>query len=435
MKFLKLPLEYIKKYWNQIDSKDRRLIRLYLLVSNFLLIACLLVLFLLTPDLSVDAQSQTNPSLDSLAATSDEPLMNSPTDSVPDSLTNAAHPQGLEILEAIDQKAHELVVDFHLRDKKYKEAIPHLERLYQNEPSPQLYYEIGVTYQKAGLADSAIKILEFLKRQNPEAVQSELPLAKALYDAHKTEEALKVLAKLASKNPTAENLSLWAGMQSEAYPRNHSADSLFKLAAEKDPQSPELREQKSLYEYRRGNFASALLEAEKFRVIDPLNFKAYAQKGAAFFHLNQIDSAEAQFRAALALAPEDYTSWYNLGEVYYRRSYLSEKAEEVSRHNVKSLEYYAQSLRYEPQHAKAHYRVGVLLLNNHQYKEAIKHFEVTLRKEPKNYLAHLQSAVAFEALNMKAEAKAHIFEAYVLEPLNRMVSNKYHQLYDHLDPT
>ena len=430
MKFLKLPKELFDKFWLKIDPKDRRLIKLYLIISNSVLLLCLVLLFFIAPESPIpvdDENGETQTNTSSSSTTTDSSMANTDDSTMADSLSPMLN-DDIPVLKEVDTKAHEIVVDFHLRDLKYKDALPHLLRLYENEEDPDLLYQIGETFLNAGQPDSALGRLERVKRLFPNSMKSPLPLIQAKFQTGKVDESLKDIKEWVKAEPTADNISLLAGMESEAYPHHNTAKERFARAHQMDSNSILLQRERGLWEYRQGNFRSALQNAHKFSQLDPLNFRAYAQKGAALFQLNKIDKAEAEFRAALALAPEDYTSWYNLGEVYYRRSYLSESAEDIRQKNIKSLEYYIESLKHQPDHPRAHYRVGVLMLNNKQFKESILHFKKTLKEQPKHVMANLHSAIAYKALGMVKEAKKSIAIAYALEPLNRMVSSQYKEI-------
>ena len=91
------------------------------------------------------------------------------------------------------------------------------------------------------------------------------------------------------------------------------------------------------------------------------------------------------------------------------------------------MECFLKALALNNDHAEAHFRVGVLLNGNGQYKEAIRHLEASLRTDARHVPTLVQLCVAFENLKQPERARAYLNKAYELDPLNKVVLFKLKQ--------
>jgi tetratricopeptide (TPR) repeat protein len=170
-----------------------------------------------------------------------------------------------------------------------------------------------------------------------------------------------------------------------------------------------------------GDFKDAETAFAKVVKLDPGNFKALGQLGMAQYHLGKSVAAEASFRGELARNPADYNTWYNLGELLLGRADEETNVEAVRRFRAGAMECYLKAIDLNPDHAQARYRVGVLLIGNGQYKEAIRHLEAALRLDGSHVPTLVQLSVAYERLKRPERARAYLDKAYELDPLNKIV--------------
>ncbi len=173
-----------------------------------------------------------------------------------------------------------------------------------------------------------------------------------------------------------------------------------------------------------GDFKDAETAFAKVLKLDPENAKAMGQLGMAQYHLGKGVAAEKSFRSELSRNPADYNTWYNLGELLLGRANEETSSEAVRRFRGEALECYLKSIELNPEHAQARYRVGVLMIGNGQYKEAIRHLEAALRLDARHVPTLVQLALAYEYLKQPERARAYLNRAFELDPLNKVVLSK-----------
>jgi tetratricopeptide (TPR) repeat protein len=220
-------------------------------------------------------------------------------------------------------------------------------------------------------------------------------------------------------------------MHSEQNPEDATSDGyLAQALAIKPDHLP------ALYQVgRRLMRAQRYAEAEKtfIRVLalQPGYAKGHAQLGMALYYQERFEPARQAFISALQAAPRDYNTWFNLGEVYLQQAAeitggkmgpREIGAAEAMRQRAFSS--FTQTIELYPDHAMAHYRLGVLLIGNNQAKEAIRHLEYAVKLQDGLVGAWLQLALAYEGLQLFQKARLCLDKAYSLDPLNKVVALK-----------
>jgi tetratricopeptide (TPR) repeat protein len=177
-----------------------------------------------------------------------------------------------------------------------------------------------------------------------------------------------------------------------------------------------------------GDFRDAEKVFLKVVRLDPKHAKALGQLGMARFHLRKHDQAGKDYESALALNPKDYNTWFNLGELRLIQAGQEKKADRIRALRAKAMEGYLRAVELNPDHAEAHYRAGVLLNGNGQYKEAIRHLEASRKADSRHVPTLVQLAVAYEGLKDPVRAKEYLEKALELDPEDKIVLFKLHLL-------
>jgi tetratricopeptide (TPR) repeat protein len=176
-----------------------------------------------------------------------------------------------------------------------------------------------------------------------------------------------------------------------------------------------------------GDYKDAEAAFRKVVKIDPHNAKAFGQLGMALYHLGKDKEAERAYRSELAMNPADYNTWFNLGELHLTRALSEKKPAVIQSLRTEAMECYLKALELNDDHPQAHYRVGVLLNGNGQYKEAIRHLEASLKTDSRYVPTLVQLSLAYENLKQLERARAYLNKAYELDPLNKVVLFKLKQ--------
>lgn len=176
-----------------------------------------------------------------------------------------------------------------------------------------------------------------------------------------------------------------------------------------------------------GNYKDAEIAFQKVLKLDPKCAKAYGQLGMALYHQGKEPEALRQYEAELALNPDDYNTWFNVGELHLNQASREFMPAPIQAFRAQAMECFLKTLELNPQHAQAQYRVGVLLNGNGQFKEAIRHLEAALRLDSQHVPTLVQLALAYENLKQPERAKEFLTKAYELDPLNKVVLFKLKQ--------
>ena len=142
-----------------------------------------------------------------------------------------------------------------------------------------------------------------------------------------------------------------------------------------------------------GYYPQTAAAARKALQIDPQLQRAHAIAGNAFLRIEKFDDAAAEFRAEMAVSPDDIEDEYNLAYVLLRQS----KTEEAITH-LRAV------LARNPDHPGANYQLGKALLDGGQTKEAITYLEAASRLSPGLDYVHYQLQMAYRKEGRREDA-------------------------------
>ena len=149
---------------------------------------------------------------------------------------------------------------------------------------------------------------------------------------------------------------------------------------------------------------------EKAIALMPDFFEAYNNMGNAFKAQGELDKAIGAYNKALAIKPDYADGYYNLGTALSEQRKLKE-----------AIEAYKRALAIKPNHADAHYNLGNALKNQGKLLEAIRAYTKALAIKP-DYQTYYCLGIAFkdqgkldqsiEAHNKALAIKPDYAEAY-----------------------
>ncbi len=153
----------------------------------------------------------------------------------------------------------------------------------------------------------------------------------------------------------------------------------------------------------RDNEALAVLrDAARAR---PSNAYAHRSLAVALAQRGDLDEAEREFRAALAIDPNDWESLTGLGNVHLNRGEIAP-----------AIENYRAALRLNPAFASAHFNLGGALRGTERYEEAEAAFQKAVELAPDLVEARAQLAELLALRGEYAGAVAQLREAIRRSP-------------------
>jgi tetratricopeptide (TPR) repeat protein len=276
--------------------------------------------------------------------------------------------------------------------------------------------------------EEALAMGEKVLALKPDDARARVQMVEAQYRLGRIEKAMTA-AKASLKSHPADlaMLTALATMEVEMGPGHNGYGVSLKAALKMKPDHvPALYLQGRMAQME-GDYKDAETAFRKAVKLDPGNAKAFGQLGMALYHLGKNKEAEKAYQTELKMNPSDYNTWYNLGELHLSNAFKEEDPDIIRKRNAEAMECFLKALALNSDHAEAHFRVGVLLNGNGQYKEAIRHLEASLKTDSRHVPTLVQLCVAFENLKQPERARAYLNKAYELDPLNKIVLFKLKQ--------
>jgi len=320
------------------------------------------------------------------------------------------------------------LIEEYARSGKIDKALELIDKalVYPDHP-PEFLALAARILMAGGRYGEARKLALQVQPKLPQRTDLPILSAMALYRQGQVEEAMIEAMALLQKQPHDVDLLTALGtMHAEQYPDDPTADGYLAEALKyKRDHIPALY-QVGRREMRTQEFARAEKSFDRILQLNPQYVKALAQKGMAYYYQEKWEPARKTLIAVLRSSPRDYNTWYNLGEVYLQQAGESGPQNRTMTEALRKRAFHCfnETITLEPEHAEAHYRLGLLLLGNNQPKEAIRHLEFALEKRNDWVAAWLQLALAYEALEQYTKARDCLTKAYALDPLNKVVALK-----------
>nr|MBS0020344.1 tetratricopeptide repeat protein [Gammaproteobacteria bacterium] len=193
----------------------------------------------------------------------------------------------------------------------------------------------------------------------------------------------------------------------------------------------------------RDELLAAATEFSKMAAISDVSDRelgsAYGELGGVYHAHHMDDAAEACYRNAEQLAPQEFSWPYLLGYLYQGQGRLEKAAAAYRRARVVNPDYPPLRLRLadaytslnQPERARsllqpalerqetysaAAYRLGKIALLEGRYQEAVQWLQKALVAAPQADRIHYQLAMAYRGLGDLAEARAHVAQRGDIEP-------------------
>jgi tetratricopeptide (TPR) repeat protein len=417
----------IKDFWDSIDVRHKMWLRLYLYFSSAVFVFLMFVLYFYystTPE-EIDSTNKEISEENRSELIDEYDESESQFDTTPEDSTTSP----TEAIFGINPKhkdAHRDLVNIYHQLGLYSQSLKHIETIQDFYSDDEKFLSAaGKAFQKSGDPEKAFAFFKkaiATKRATPGTYRD---FAMAKYRNQEIVAAQNDLKKLIKNNPENANfiadLALTYGEQD---PKSTLSDSLFKKATKLDPKNAGIWYQYGRKVMNSGNYFSAEKLLNISVGLDPLNSSIHGRMGMLQYYLHNFDKAEQLYKTSLSIYPKDFTTWYNLGELYFTQANRKNFIEDVSNLRIKSIDAFLKTLTYNSDHPWAHYKVGVLLNNNKQFKEAINHFKKAKKKFPENPALLLQLALANEKIGNNQEALHYLEKAYYLDPFNKVISSK-----------
>jgi tetratricopeptide (TPR) repeat protein len=330
-----------------------------------------------------------------------------------------------------DELAHLQLMRLNVSGYNYKLAYQHGNRIMNYLLSdPGLTAEWGRVLLEAGKPAEAVSALQKIISENSAKNETVIDMAFAMLRSGEADGAIGILDDKIRISNDLNLLAAKAAIIGE-HPdttKRAAADNIFKSALKKNPSLPNANYWYGRYLMQRGDFQSSKLHLERALKEKPNDPRYTARLGMAEFYLKQDSKAEALYKRALQINPYDYNTWYNLGELYLSEANESRYVDVVRKKTRQAMESYLKTIENDSLHANAHFRVGLILNGNSNYKEAIKHLSISLEKMPRHIPSMQQLSAAYMKLGDTTKSINYLNEILQIDPFNRIAASELKRL-------
>jgi len=319
-------------------------------------------------------------------------------------------------LSSFDVESHIMLGSQHLENDRPDKALEHFFRAeVMVRDNAELNAKIGNALYLVGNFEEAEDRFRNVLSDDKNNAELRAQLGLAVFQQNKIDEAVAILNRsIKTDSSCGECYSALGTVLGGVTPERPGAHEAFFHAMVLSPDNPDVYYQYCRYLMERSRFDEALPVLKHIVDISPLNGKAHARLGLNYYYLNLHRKAKHHYEIALRINEDDYNTWYNLGELYYS----------VNNDSSTALKHFLKAITLNGAHAKSHFKVGLIYLQNQQIKEAVRHFEIGLSVVPKDTRMLFQLAVAYEKLHMISEALSVYNNILEINPLNKIAKYK-----------
>jgi tetratricopeptide (TPR) repeat protein len=337
----------------------------------------------------------------------------------------------VSVSDDFDKESHLQLMRINASQYNYKTAYKHGLRITNLlQSNPELAAEWGRVLLEAGKPAEAVSAMQGMISGASVKSETSIDMAFAMLRSGNADGAIELLDDKIRTNNDLNLLAAKAAIIGE-HPdttKRKTADNIFKSALKKNPLLPNANYWYGRYLMQRGDYYNSKIYLERALKAKPNEPRYIARLGMAEHYLKQDAKAEEFYKRALGINPYDYNTWYNLGELYLSLANESRYAGVVRQKTRQAMESYLKTIENDSLHASAHYRIGLILNGNGNYKEAIKHLNITMEKIPGDIPSMQQLSVAYMKLGDTAKSFGFLDSILRIDPFNKIAASELKRL-------
>lgn len=318
-----------------------------------------------------------------------------------------------------DEQAHLLLMRQYANQYNYAMAQMHGARIANFLlANPERTAEWGRILLEAGKPQEAVVVLQKIAMEDVVKTEVAIDMAFAMLRSGNASGAAEFLDE---KIKNSNDLDLLAAKASIT-----GNEQLFLRSLKGN--SPNANYEYGRFLMERGDYKKSKTYLERALKAKPNEPRYIARLGMAEFYLGKDSNAEALYIRALKINPYDHNTWHNLGELYLSLANESSNPQNTRQKTRRALEAYMKSVEIDSLHARANYRIGLILNGNGQHKEAIKHLNIALDKMPNDISAMQQLSSAHLKIGDTATATNYLETILKIDPFDKIAASEFRRL-------
>lgn len=255
---------------------------------------------------------------------------------------------------------HQLANIYGKRGKS-QEAILHQEKAIAISPNmASAHYQLGLLYTQENRLEDAIISYEIAYEKDSELIQALYNLSQVHRRNGNNEAARKQMQLFEKRKAEVKPIQELRGAMQRTHGQSERASILANIGR--------------LY-LQSQNYEKAIHEYDKALALNPQVVEAYNGIGMAFVMLERYSDAIAAQNKVLTIKPDFAEAHAGLG-----LAYLMQKKDELAlRHYRKAITLSQNKPKFEEE---AHHKIGLILLKQEKYSDAVKSFQTVLALNP-----------------------------------------------------
>lgn len=248
-------------------------------------------------------------------------------------------------------ESHKRLAQLYEEDKKYADAVSHLEKLAVLAPEESgIFFSLGLNYSRIDKLRESVRAYKRCIELAPDHVEARINLSKLLFER---------LEDYDDAEKNIEQLLTGYAAQLTDFDRKYFSVSLGRIYLNKEK-----------YEEAKNRFLDVLNA-------DPNHIDAHFYLGDAYFAMNMYHEAEKEYKEVLRLNP-------NSAAVHLALAKVMEKIErrDLAKDELKRV------LEIDPTFAEANYLLGKYQDMDGYYFEAMEYYKNAIRNNPEYLEAH-----------------------------------------------
>jgi tetratricopeptide (TPR) repeat protein len=273
--------------------------------------------------------------------------------------------------------------ELYIKTGKIAEATPSLEQAQRINPSYDNGYDLALAYSLTGKIEQARQLVQTLLKQKDTGELHNL-LAQIEEKDAKYLAAENEFSVAAHMDPSEANLFDW-GSELLLHRTYEPAIEIFERATQRYPNSPRLMIGLGMALSARGKYEEAIEPLLKAADLEPADPRCYRFLSHAYdVSPNPLPDVVERFRRYSELQPSNA-----MAQFYYALSLLKGKTPEVSSQQFQQIESLLQkSIALDSAFADAHFRLGNLYADQHDYAKSFPEYERAVQLNPNLPDAH-----------------------------------------------
>lgn len=284
-------------------------------------------------------------------------------------------------------------------------------------------YLIGVLNQQTNRSEPAAQAFKRALEIQPDDAPAKLRLAQVLLELNETEPARTLFRESLAENGMAAVAAAGLGRAALSGRRFNDAVRWFEKALEQQPSATRLNYSLGIAYRSLGEVAKARQYLQRSADIDPKfpdpvldetrklasSARIHRRRALVAVNLNQLDVAVREFRAAIAIEPDDPALRVAFARVLYQIG-----------HREGTRSQLLEAIANDPNHAPANFYLGMLAAASGNDEKAIHYHQKTLQTDPEHVGAHLQLAHVLMRFGRYSQAAHHYRKVVAHVPQNRV---------------